>query len=139
MTTEPSEYMGHVLIKFKCTKNTSKLILHMHDNLELDEASFELRSLTQEFFIPVVELRRSNYLVNYWKYDNQTQFLIIEFYKEILIQNNEYSVGLGFIGKLKSDNAGFYKSSYNDNDGNKRWLLASQMEPTDARKLAFFK
>ena len=39
-----------------------------------------------------------------------------------------------FIGYLTDDNAGFYRSSYLDNNQQKRWLFTSQMEPTDARK-----
>ncbi|CAF1062496.1 unnamed protein product, partial [Brachionus calyciflorus] len=134
VTQEPTYYTGHVLIKFKCLKNTSKLIFHKHQNIEIDNLSFELRSSTDPYFIPVIQIKRSNYLIHHWIYNNETQLFEIEFYKDIFVENGDYSMSLGFKSLVKSDNYGIYKSFYNDENGHKKWLLASQMEPIDARK-----
>ncbi|KAK2741234.1 Aminopeptidase 2 mitochondrial [Myotisia sp. PD_48] len=39
-----------------------------------------------------------------------------------------------FTGKLNDNMAGFYRCSYKDSKGNKKYLASSQMEPTDARR-----
>lgn len=138
MTQEPSFYTGHILIKFKCIQNTSKLIFHKHQDIEIDDLSFELKSLSNNDFIPVHKLVKSNYLIENISYDNQTQLFQIDFFKNSFIKNEEYMLSMNFKGLTRGDNYGLYKSSYIDNLGNKRWLLASQMEPNDARKLNIF-
>jgi len=111
VTISPEYYDGNVLIKFKCLKNTSKIVLHMNQ-IEIDGSSIELRHLNGLLMNSKFE----------WTYVEKTQFLIIEILNgsEALIQNNSYSIGIRFKGFLKNDNAGFYKSFYLDNDGNKR-------------------
>ena len=39
-----------------------------------------------------------------------------------------------FTGYLNDKMAGFYRSSYKDNDGNTKYIASTQMEPTDARR-----
>lgn len=39
-----------------------------------------------------------------------------------------------FTGILNDKMAGFYRSSFKDKDGNKKYLASTQMEPTDARR-----
>ena len=62
------------------------------------------------------------------------EFFIAEFGYNIFVKGREYIVNIGFKGYTKDDNAGFYASSYRDANNQKRWLVTSQMEPTDARK-----
>lgn len=128
-----------MLIKFKCIQNTSKLVFHKHQDLEIDYNSFELLSLSNDDnFIPVHKLVKSNYLIEHFSYDNTTQMFKIELFKNIFVENEEYSVSMNFKGLTRGDNYGLYKSSYTDDLGDTKWLLASQMEPTDARKQYFY-
>lgn len=135
VSQEPSFYTGHVLIKFKCLQNTSKLVFHKHQDIEIDDKSFELLGLSSNSnFIPVQKLLKSNYLIENVFYDNKTQMIQIELFKNFFVENEEYSLSMNFKGLTRGDNYGLYRSSYTDDLGNKKWLLASQMEPTDARK-----
>ena len=108
----PEIYTGHVVIKFRCLNDTSKLVLHMTENLEIDNGSFELKSLTQPSFVPIRQFT--------WIYDSKTQFLIINFDRTVFTKYHNYSVSIGFKGHVKDDNAGFYRSSYTDSNGNKK-------------------
>ncbi|XP_069669083.1 aminopeptidase N-like isoform X2 [Periplaneta americana] len=67
-------------------------------------------------------------------YDNVTQFFRIEL-DENLEVGNEYVIKIRYVGNLNDDDmAGFYKSSYNTSEGERRWLAVTQFEPTDARR-----
>lgn len=45
----------------------------------------------------------------------------------------EYVLEVQYHGELRSDNGGFYRSSYTDANGNTRWIATTQFESTDAR------
>jgi len=45
-----------------------------------------------------------------------------------------YKIKINYTGYLRDDMAGFYRSSYTTADGEKRWLVTTQFEPTDARR-----
>jgi hypothetical protein len=109
---EPNFYVGNVLIKFKCIKTTSKLILHSHENLEINNDSLELNSFNDPNFNTIKKFD--------WSFDHKTQFFSAEFKRNIFLEGQNYSLNIGFNGLLKDDNAGFYKSSYRDNDGRRR-------------------
>ncbi len=113
VTQEPDLYIGNVLIKFRCTKTTSKLIVHSHENLEINNSSLELSSLSDSNFNTIKKFD--------WFFDQRTQFFIADFKRNIFFENQNYSLNIGFKGLLKDDNAGIYKSSYRDNEGNKRF------------------
>ncbi|XP_049530308.1 aminopeptidase N-like [Anopheles darlingi] len=44
-----------------------------------------------------------------------------------------YYLEITYNGTLREDNAGFYRSSYTDGDGEVKWLAATQFSSTDAR------
>ena len=89
--------------------------MHMTENLEIHNETMELKSLTQANFTPMRNF--------HWHYEQTTQFLTIDFHNVIFTRNNNYSISIGFKGHIKDDNAGFYKSSYTDPDGNKRFFF----------------
>jgi len=109
---EPEFYTGHVSIKFKCFNTTSKLVMHMNENLEIDNDSFELVSLTQANFAPIKRLM--------WDFDSKRELLIIDLNQETLLENNNYMISVGFKGYLKQDKVGLYKGYYKDVNGNKK-------------------
>uniref|UniRef100_A0A182NDS1 Aminopeptidase n=1 Tax=Anopheles dirus TaxID=7168 RepID=A0A182NDS1_9DIPT len=47
--------------------------------------------------------------------------------------NGTYFLELKYNGTLREDNAGLYRSSYYDQNGNVRWLATTQFSSTDAR------
>lgn len=44
-----------------------------------------------------------------------------------------YLIDITYFGVLRDDDAGFYRSSYVDSEGNRKWLATTQFESTDAR------
>lgn len=109
-TTEPDVFDGVVKIFFTCIQKTNHIFLHQHD-LDIVEK-----------LIIVKQLRDDNATINVidWKYDNQTDLLDLRVSSEFQIGKN-YSLSIHYQGNLKSNNVGFYKSYYNDVNGNKRY------------------
>ena len=97
-------------IYFNCLKSTSRLILHKK-NIDIRNDSLVLTSETDN------SLDRRNFN---WEFDSLNQFLIFSFEKEVFEANKNYSLSVKFTGYLQSDNIGFYKSSYTDQNGNTR-------------------
>ncbi|EAT35030.1 AAEL012783-PA [Aedes aegypti] len=50
-----------------------------------------------------------------------------------ILRIGDYSLELEYHGELRTDNGGFYRSSYTDARGNTRWIATTQFESTDAR------
>ncbi|CRL01384.1 CLUMA_CG014379, isoform A [Clunio marinus] len=63
---------------------------------------------------------------------DDVEFLIITPSQQ-LIKETIYLVEIKYIGTLRDDDAGFYRSSYIDETGNVKWLATTQFESTDAR------
>jgi aminopeptidase N len=51
----------------------------------------------------------------------------------VLNKDLRYRVIITYFGILRNDDAGFYRSSYVDRSGKKKWLATTQFESTDAR------
>lgn len=67
------------------------------------------------------------------KYDEVDQVTELSFDKSIPAGSNA-QLTQKFTGHLNNKMAGFYRSSYKDNDGSTKYLATSQMEPVDARR-----
>jgi aminopeptidase N len=121
---ESFPYDGEITMFFMSNKDTSDLIFHINKIL-IDNSTLSIKSLTDNSFNQINNFK--------WKNDYERQFFVANL-AQTFKANNNYTVSMKFTGSLASDNAGFYRSSYLDADKNKIWLLASQMQPTDARK-----
>ena len=117
-------YEGEVTISFRCIEDTNRLIFHIN-KLLIVNSTLKVTSLTDTPFTDIVGFS--------WTNDFERQFFVANL-AQTFKANNNYTVFVQFTGYLTDDNAGFYRSSYLDNNQQRRWLLASQMEPTDARK-----
>jgi aminopeptidase N len=117
-------YDGEMMMHFTCVKDTKDLIFHINKIL-VDNSTLVLESLTDS----------SYNLINgfSWKNDYERQFFVANLAQSFKANNN-YTLSMKFTGYLASDNVGFYRSSYLSDGGHQVWLLASQMQPTDARK-----
>ena len=118
------EYTGDVTISFSCLEDTNDLVFHIN-KLEINNATVSVKSITDATFNEVKGFS--------WKNDFERQFFVASLNQKFKANHN-YTVFVQFTGYLTDDNAGFYRSSYLDDNNQRRWLLASQMEPTDARK-----
>ena len=117
-------YEGEVTISFTCVENTSRLIFHIN-KLLINGTTLSVKSLSDSSFTEIKGFS--------WTNDIERQFFVANLAQQFKANQN-YSVFVQFTGYLTDDNAGFYRSSYLDNNQQRRWLLTSQMEPTDARK-----
>ena len=104
-----NEYNGSIKITLNCVHETNKIILHARN----------LRIVTET--IEVIKLddidERDN--VTRVDYDFEREFLIIELNDNLKMDKN-YSVFLNFIGYLRNDMAGFFRSSYINENGEKK-------------------
>ncbi|XP_055638196.1 aminopeptidase N-like [Toxorhynchites rutilus septentrionalis] len=63
--------------------------------------------------------------------DETYEFLVIQ--APSVLKLGVYTLEIQYRGELRSDNGGFYRSSYLDSRGNTRWIATTQFESTDAR------
>ena len=117
-------YDGETEIHFSCKRTTSSLIFHIN-KLEIENSSLSLKSLTDSSFS---ELKAFNW------YNDFTRHFFIANLTQLLRAGHNYTISMKYVGYLTDDNAGFYRSSYIDENGNIKWLMTSQLESTDARK-----
>lgn len=117
-------YDGEVTMYFTCVQDTSDLIFHIN-KISVDNSTLSIKSATDSLFTDINAFT--------WKNDYERQFFVANLQKSFKANNN-YTLSMKFTGYLASDNVGFYRSSYLNDQNAKVWLLASQMQPTDARK-----
>lgn len=66
-------------------------------------------------------------------YDQIREFLTFHLTIGELVADNRYLLQINYTGTLRNDEAGFYRSSYLNDDGNRIWLATTQFGATDAR------
>uniref|UniRef100_V5ICM7 Putative puromycin-sensitive aminopeptidase n=1 Tax=Ixodes ricinus TaxID=34613 RepID=V5ICM7_IXORI len=113
-------FTGVVAVTMHCLSATDAVVMHSKD-LNVSDVS--------------VEETDSNDLVPCGApvHDAVRQFLRLPLHKTLSAGSN-YTLRMRFRGWLNDDLAGFYRSSYTDAAGNKRWLAATQFQATDARR-----
>jgi hypothetical protein len=104
-----NNYNGTVKIYFECINLTNKIIFHARSLKILNET------------IEVLELNGKKLEISKVAYEINTEFFIIELNNSLQINKN-YSVFLNYYGNLKQDMAGFFRSSYIDSNGEKRYF-----------------
>ena len=119
--TEPDTFTGVVKIYFTCFANTDFVALHKKF-IEIAEDKIIILQVTSSESINVLNL----------DYDNKTEIMKLRLAKTLQAGQN-YSLSMHYEGELRANNFGFYKSFYTDSNKDKRWLIASQMEPVAAR------
>lgn len=110
---QPNFYVGNVLIKFKCIKNTSKLILHGHENLEINNSTVELYSLNDV-------ISNTTKKLEIYSFNHKTQLLVFDFYNHVFVEKKSYMVNISFKGHIKDDNIGLYRTEFVDVAGEKK-------------------
>lgn len=70
--------------------------------------------------------------VGAYTYDPVLEFLQIPV-TQTLTAGARYSLSIDYIGTLRTDNYGFYRSSYRNDNGDQIWLATTQFESTNAR------
>ncbi|XP_064595778.1 glutamyl aminopeptidase-like [Liolophura sinensis] len=118
-------FSGSVRIDLHVDKSTPFIIFHRHEKLNVSDASV---SVTDSDTLEEREIR-STFRVP------RNQQYVVEL-SEPLKKGKDYSLHVGaFDGHLTTDMRGLYLSSYKTASGKVRYLAASQLQSTDARKV----
>ncbi|XP_076397777.1 aminopeptidase N-like [Megachile rotundata] len=114
-----SGFEGEISIKFKVLDPTSNIVLHMME-LEVDENATRVVLENGGVIVPEVH-----------EHDNETQKLTIGL--GTVLKEGVYWLNMKFLGDIRDDLFGCFKSSYEDEEGNTVWVVATQFEATYAR------
>ena len=87
-------------MNFICLNPTNKIVFHQND-LSIDESKLKISSSNGQ---EILEIQNT-------QYDSITEFYTINL-NGVCIQNTNYSLLIEFIGPIRKDLEGFYKSSY---------------------------
>ncbi|CAB3384998.1 Hypothetical predicted protein [Cloeon dipterum] len=114
---ENSRFEGRVLIKVKCEKDTSRVVLHSTDLL-----------------LNTDKVRVGDKEITGHEFDTQNEFYIIKL-KEALKSGSKYVIEIPFEGNLTTSLAGYYRTSYKDKaTGDTKWVATTQFVSVDARR-----
>ncbi|XP_050580172.1 putative aminopeptidase-2 isoform X1 [Bombus affinis] len=115
-------FTGRVQIEMECNEDyISHIVLHS-SKLEITGLSLQPKHSTSNNENSVSGLRQNN--------DTET----LTIFMKRFIQAKELVLDISFTGKLNDDMEGFYRSYYITDEGNIRWLAATQFEATYARQ-----
>ncbi|XP_015259615.1 PREDICTED: aminopeptidase N-like isoform X2 [Cyprinodon variegatus] len=117
-------FTGHSRVVFRCVNKTDLILIHSN---RLNFTKFEgFHAILKGLDGATAPTMKETRLVE------PTQFLVIQL-NEPLQQGSMYELYTEFVGELSDDLGGFYRSEY-DEDGVKKVVATTQMQPTDARK-----
>ncbi|CAG1976831.1 unnamed protein product [Fusarium graminearum] len=123
LTLEPNfetfKYEGTVVIDFDVVEDSTSIALNTVD-LEIHDTLVEANGATISSS-PTLD------------YDKDSQTTTITFDKTIPA-GQKARLTQRFTGTLNDDMAGFYRSSYKDEQGNTKYIATTQFEATDARR-----
>ncbi|XP_044046067.1 aminopeptidase Ey-like [Siniperca chuatsi] len=117
-------FTGNSTVVFRCVKETDLIIIHSNKlKLTTFDGHFaKLRGLNGD---------TAPSLKNTWL-EVPTQYLVVQL-NSPLQAGGMYELFTNFVGELADDLGGFYRSEYME-DGVKKVVATTQMQPTDARK-----
>ncbi|KLP00364.1 putative APE2-aminopeptidase yscII [Fusarium fujikuroi] len=123
LTLEPNfetfKYEGTVIIDFDVVEDSTSIALNTVE-IDIHETLVEANGATISSS-PTLD------------YNKDTQTTTVTFDKTIPA-GQKARLTQRFTGTLNDDMAGFYRSSYKDEDGNTKYLATTQFEATDARR-----
>lgn len=119
---ESFTFKGHVIIKLEICENTSKIVLNSNE-IEISSALIKFHESSDKKSSSSTEIA----------YDTKTTTATLTFPEE-LVAGSKAELCLEFTGILNDKMNGFYRSSYTDQEGNKKYMATTQFEATDARK-----
>lgn len=117
-------FSGHSKVVFTCVKETDLILIHSN-KLNLTTWEGYHAKLTGLNGATAPGLKKT------WL-EVPTQYLVIQLNSPLKV-NAKYELYTEFIGELADDLGGFYRSEYME-DGVKKVVATTQMQPTDARK-----
>jgi len=125
---EAGNFSGRVLINIDVSKKTNYILVHAF-RLGITKTILRAAVAGQKKFLRLKVHRTFYYPPN--------DYFVIQIHKEtenMEILPGRYQLKLHFDGQLRTDAVGFYRASYKTPKGEKRYLAASNFEPTYARR-----
>nr|XP_006629061.1 PREDICTED: aminopeptidase N-like [Lepisosteus oculatus] len=117
-------FTGNSTVQFRCLQPTRQIVLHSH--------KLNLTQLASQYALLTGHTANTPRVVQSILRP-ETQFLEILLDRE-LEEGKTYELYTQFAGDLADDLTGFYRSEYTEN-GEQRYIAATQMQPTDARRV----
>ncbi|KAM3836116.1 aminopeptidase Ey-like, partial [Diretmus argenteus] len=117
-------FTGHSAVIFRCVKETDLILIHSN-KLNLTTFQGHHAKLTGLDGATAPGLSKT------WL-EGPTQYLVVQLSSK-LEAGKSYELYTEFVGELADDLGGFYRSEYME-DGVKKVVATTQMQPTDARK-----
>lgn len=105
------QFDGTSTISFECKKTTNKVVLHIK-NLDIKNHTIKVVDNANPSF---------NFTDIPWEHDEEREFFTALLPANLQASRN-YTITIGYVGYLLQDNVGFYKSSYTNANGEKRFL-----------------
>ncbi|KAM7396135.1 hypothetical protein PAMP_019203 [Pampus punctatissimus] len=123
--TELYIFTGDTSVEFECVEQTDLILIHSNklEYNKLDNHWAKLFAVDSGVSAPAI---KSTWL------QNVTQYLVVQLDGK-LMKGHRYRLYMEFTGELADDLGGFYRSEYMEN-GVKKVVATTQMQPTDARK-----
>ncbi|MDR3615297.1 MAG: M1 family metallopeptidase [Candidatus Obscuribacterales bacterium] len=112
-------FSGAETIDIQVLKTTRKIVLNSTD-ITVTDAEYKSSGATKSQKLSIHD-------------ESKFQEVILE--SKELIEPGQYSIVLQFQGKLNDKLKGFFREKVTDSEGRNGWLCATQMEPTDARRM----
>ncbi|NXC97425.1 AMPN Aminopeptidase, partial [Certhia familiaris] len=118
-------FKGSSSVVFRCEEATDLILIHSNKLNYTMQGSFHAK-LQAEGDGKAPAITRT------WL-ETPTQYLVVQL-DTPLQQGQRYRLSSSFTGELADDLAGFYRSEYTDEAGNKQVVATTQMQAADARK-----
>ncbi|NWY31069.1 AMPN Aminopeptidase, partial [Pheucticus melanocephalus] len=118
-------FKGNSSVVFLCEEATNLILIHSKNLNYTMQGSFHA-TLQAEDGGSAPAISRT------WL-ETPTQYLVVQL-DALLQQGQRYRLSSSFTGELADDLAGFYRSEYTDDSGNKQVVATTQMQAADARK-----
>lgn len=115
-------FNGDVKIIMKAVEPATNITVHVND-MTIHESSVSVQDLSSGKEVEIDKL----------DYDTDRQFFLVHL-KEETHAGSQYQLNISYVGNVNDKLAGFYRSSYQNEKGEKVWLGVTQFEPTDARR-----
>jgi aminopeptidase N len=125
LATENFTFSGEAAITIHIAEACRNVTLHSY-MLQITWSSSQIQKLDDE------GKPLENVSIHNQYFVEEKQFLVLETSKE-LEKGADYVVKLRFVGSIKDNLQGFYKSSYNVGAETK-WIASTQFQATDARR-----
>ncbi|XP_057691883.1 alanyl (membrane) aminopeptidase b, tandem duplicate 1 [Corythoichthys intestinalis] len=119
-------FTGESSVHFKCVEETDLILIHSN---KLNYTKYDNNQMAH--LDAMDGGTKAPAIVSSWL-QVETQYLVLKLETK-LMKDHWYTLHTNFIGELDDDLGGFYRSEY-DEDGKRKYVATTQMQPTDARK-----